>query len=433
MRSISLLAVCLLLVACGSTASRPAQPPISRATSAPAPAAPPSTAPAAAPANTSASAPANAPASAPTPAPALTSSADLSQLSFELEPLVEGFRKPTHVTAAGDGSARLFVTEQAGVIQIVRDGARLSEPFLDMRDLVESGGNEQGLLSVAFHPQYAQNGRFFVGYTDRDSNNVVAAYRVSADPDRADPTSGEVLLAVPDPAQNHNGGLLKFGPDGFLYVGMGDGGGGGDPWKNGQNLDALLGKILRLDVDGGKPYAVPSDNPFVGRDGARSEIWSWGLRNPWRFSFDRATGDLYIADVGQNEYEEVHFQPATSGGGENYGWSAMEGDVCFKGSCDPAAFVAPVATYAHADQVGGCSITGGYVYRGSAFPQIAGVYLYSDYCTGNLWAMRYVDGQWSSLAVGKFSINTSSFGEDEVGELYLTDLDGGGLYQLVVG
>jgi glucose/arabinose dehydrogenase len=432
MRFIPML-LCLLLVGCGPAASRPAQPPpASRATSAPAPAVPPSATSAAAPSTAAPATEAPAAASVPTPAPAPASSADLSQLSFALEPLVEGFSKPTHVTAAGDGSGRLFVTEQLGAIWIVRDGVRLETPFLDIRTLVQSNGNEQGLLSVAFHPQYAQNGRFFVGYTDRSDQNVVAAYQVSDDPDRADQASGEVLLAVADPAPNHNGGLLKFGPDGYLYVGMGDGGGGGDPWKNGQNLDALLGKILRLDVDGGAPYAVPADNPFVGRDGARGEIWAFGLRNPWRFSFDRATGDLYIADVGQNEYEEVHFQPAESGGGENYGWSAMEGDECFRGSCDPAAFVAPVATYAHADQVGGCSITGGYVYRGSAFPQIAGVYLYTDYCTGHLWAMHALDGDWVSEAVGQFSINTSSFGEDEAGELYLTDRDGGGLYRLVV-
>jgi glucose/arabinose dehydrogenase len=429
-----LLLVLLALAACGPVASRPDQS-TGRATSIPA-------APTSVPADPQ---PTNAePAlSTATPAPAATaapannppgvSAADPGTLTFALEPVVEGFTRPVHVTAANDGTGRLFVTEQYGAIWIVQNGQRLEEPFLDIRALVNANGNEQGLLSIAFHPQYAENGRFFVGYTARNGDNIVAAYRVSADPNRADHESAQVLLAVPDPAPNHNGGLVKFGPDGYLYVGMGDGGAAGDPWNNGQNLDSLLGKMLRLDVDNGEPYAIPADNPFVNEANIQPEIWALGLRNPWRFSFDRTTGDLYIADVGQNEYEEVHFQPANSTGGENYGWKIVEGAECFRAeTCDTNSLVPPVAVYAHADPVGGCSITGGYVYRGSAFPQLNGTYLYSDYCTGNFWALRNVDGQWVSAAVAQFRINPSSFGEDEAGELYLTDRDGGGLYRLVV-
>jgi glucose/arabinose dehydrogenase len=431
MRTYLLLAL-LLLAACGSATSRPDQSPTGRATSVPVA---PTNAASVAPTDAPPAAPAPTAADAPTAAPAApgNEAADLAALTFELEPVVEGFTRPVHVTAANDGSNRLFVTEQYGAIWVVRDGQRLDEPFLDIRALVNANGNEQGLLSIAFHPQYAENGRFFVGYTARNGDNTVAAYRVSDNPDRADHESGQVLLAVPDPAPNHNGGLVKFGPDGYLYIGMGDGGAAGDPWDNGQSLNSLLGKMLRIDVDNGEPYAIPDDNPFVNEANTQPEIWAWGLRNPWRFSFDRATGDLYIADVGQNEYEEVHFQPGTSAGGENYGWNTVEGDACFRAeTCDTSGFVPPVATYAHADQVGGCSITGGYVYRGSAFPQMNGVYLYTDYCTGYLWAMQNTDGRWNNQSVAKFNINPSSFGEDEAGELYLTDRDGGGLYRLVV-
>jgi glucose/arabinose dehydrogenase len=238
---------------------------------------------------------------------------------------------------------------------------------------------------------------------------------------------------VDQPAPNHNGGLLKFGPDGYLYIGMGDGGAAGDPWGHGQSLDTLLGKLLRIDVDSGDPYAVPPDNPFVGRDDARPEIWAYGLRNPWRFSFDRATGDLFIADVGQNAQEEVHFQPAASAGGENYGWDIMEGDACYDASsCDREGLELPVAVYAHSGEAGGCSITGGYVYRGGAFPALAGTYLYADFCSGNLWALRPGGDSWQSELVTTLDIRVSSFGEDEAGELYLTDRSGGGLYRLVV-
>jgi glucose/arabinose dehydrogenase len=425
-----LLLTLVLLAACSTAAQQPLPPvntpaPAPPTVAAPAPTAAPATAaPAVDPAPTAASAPPAVPAALPP--------AELAALDFSLEPVLEGFARPTHVTHAGDGSGRLFVTEQAGQIWIVRDGART--PFLDLTALVGARGNEQGLLSIAFHPNFTANNTFFVNYTDRDGTTVVARYTTDpADPDRGDPASAQVLLTIAQPAPNHNGGLLKFGPDGYLYIGTGDGGAAGDPWGNGQRLDTLLGKLLRIDVDGPAPYSVPADNPFVGRDDVRPEIWAWGLRNPWRFAFDQVTGDLYIADVGQNAYEEVHFEPANSPGGVNYGWNIMEGAVCFRANtCDQEGFDLPVAVYSHNQEPSGCSITGGYVYRGAAFPQLSGVYFYTDYCTGNLWALQQIDGAWQDMVVGRIGINASSFGEDEAGELYLADREGGGLYRLVV-
>lgn len=374
------------------------------------------------------------PAAPATPVTPAAPAGDLQRLSPRLTPVVQGLRRPTHVTGAGDGSGRLFVVEQAGRVRIVRDGQLLPRPFLDIEALVGSRANEQGLLSIAFHPRFAENGFFFVNYTNRNGHTVVARYRVSRDdPDRADPSSAAVLLRIEQPAANHNGGLLKFGPDGYLYIGTGDGGAAGDPWNNGQRLDTLLGKLLRIDVDGAAPYAIPPDNPMLNRAGARPEIWAYGLRNPWRFSFDRATGDLFIADVGQNAWEEVHFQPAGSRGGENYGWKIMEGKECFRAErCEQSGLELPIAVYSHGSPGGGCSITGGYVYRGAAFPQLTGVYLYADYCSGNLWGLRATGAGWSSALLGVLNIRASSFGENDAGELYLTDHGGGGLYRLVV-
>lgn len=402
------------------------------------PTAPPAGAPATAgPVDTPSSSPVRSPeAVAPTSAPSHSAiSADLAGLTFAIAPTGLEFERPVHVTSAPDGSGRLFVVEQAGRIWAVRDGARSEAPFLDIAGLVGSRGNEQGLLSVAFHPRYGENGQLFVNYTDLGGDTVVARYRAAGDPERADAASAEVLLRIAQPAPNHNGGLLKFGPDGYLYIGTGDGGAAGDPWGSGQNLESLLGKILRIDVDGAPPYTIPPGNPFVGRAGARAEIWAWGLRNPWRFAFDRITGDLYIADVGQNEQEEVHFQAADSPGGANYGWNVMEGDACFRAnSCDQSGLELPIAVYSHSGAAGGCSITGGYVYRGNAYPQIAGVYLYADYCSGNMWALRRGGDQdrWEAKLVSTIDIAVSSFGEDAAGELYLTDRDGGGLYRLVI-
>ncbi|HEU5322281.1 MAG TPA: PQQ-dependent sugar dehydrogenase, partial [Methylomirabilota bacterium] len=279
------------------------------------------------------------------------------------------FSGPLYVTAPPADTARLFVVEKTGAIRIVRRDTLLARPFLDLTDSV-SGGGEQGLLGLAFHPDYGVNRRFFVHYTDRAGDTRLVRYQVSSDPDSADYGSGVHLLFVDQPFANHNGGWIGFGPDGYLYMGLGDGGSGGDPQGNGQNLGTLLGKILRLDVDGGTPYGIPPDNPFVDSAGARGEVWAYGLRNPWRASFDRLTGDLFIGDVGQGGWEEISVQPAASAGGENYGWNVMEGTHCYAApTCDATGLVAPVTEYATRD---GCAVTGGYVYRGTAVPAIAG-------------------------------------------------------------
>ena len=362
---------------------------------------------------------------------------DAAAFALDLEAVADGFERPVHVADPGDGSGRLFVVEQQGRVRIVRDGEALPEPFLDIVDLVNSDGNEQGLLSIAFHPDYAANGTFFVGYTatatgDSVGDNTVARYRVAADdPDRADPVSGEVLLAVSDRYANHNGGLVLFGPDGRLYVGFGDGGSQGDPHGNGQNTEALLGKILRLDVDnadGDRPYAIPTDNPLADGGGA-PEVWAFGLRNPWRFSFDRATGDLYIADVGGGQFEEVDVEPAGGAGGANYGWNIMEGPACREDDeCDGAGLVLPVAAYDHSQ---GNAITGGYVYRGEAIPTLQGVYLYADFGSGLLWGLgRDAAGEWATAEPIDTGLNISSFGEDEAGEVYATAFDGT-LYRVI--
>jgi len=337
-------------------------------------------------------------------------------------PVVSGLSSPVWLTAP-PGDPRLFVVEQRGTIRIVKDGSLLPEPFLDLRPAVASGG-ERGLLGLAFHPDYASNGRFYVDYTDPQGDTRVVAYRVSAsDPDRADPASGDTILAVDQPYSNHNGGLVTFGPDGMLYVGLGDGGSGGDPRGNGQNRGTLLGAILRLDVDGGSPYRIPPDNPFVGQAGFRGEIWAWGLRNPWRYSFDPASGLLYIADVGQNDWEEINAEPARSGG-LNYGWNVMEGRHCYgSSSCDAQGLVQPILEYDHRD---GCSITGGFVYRGSAMPDLQGTYFYSDYCSGWLRSLRYdgtAVGEERSWDVGSLG-QVLSFGEDAAGELYVLSANG---------
>lgn len=415
-RSIILIFVMLLLAGCGTTETMPA-PPAEAAIPTAERVEPVAQPPTAVPAPTVIATP-------PEPTPA---SRDLADLAISAVPFATGFAEPTYLTAAGDGSGRLFVVEKAGTIRVLVNGDSLPQPFLDIRELVGSQGSEQGLLSVAFHPQYADNGRFFVNYTDRSGATVIAEYRVSDDPNSADASTARAFLRIEQPAGNHNGGLIKFGPDGYLYIGTGDGGRAGDPWNNAQSLDTLLGKMLRIDVDDVEPYAVPPDNPFINRDGARNEIWAYGLRNPWRFAFDRATGDLYIADVGQNQYEEVHVQPAASNGGENYGWKIMEGAVCFEGDCDQSGLEQPVAVYSHAD---GCSITGGYMYRGAQYPELAGVYFYTDFCSGNLWAMQRVTTGWENARIGELPGSISSFGEDEAGELYAVDLVEGSIYRL---
>jgi len=346
-----------------------------------------------------------------------------------LQPVItSGLTSPVAITNAGDGSGRLFITEQTGTIRIWNGTSLLPTPFLDIHTLVSCCG-EQGLLSVAFHPNYPTNGFFYVNYTNTGGNTVIARYHVTGDPNVADPASASILLTIPQPYANHNGGQLQFGADGFLYIGMGDGGSGGDPQNRSQNLGELLGKILRIDVDGAPPYAVPPTNPFVAVPGARPEIWAYGLRNPWRFSFDRATHDLYIGDVGQNLWEEVDFQPASSAGGENYGWRLMEGFHCYNPStgCNDGTLTLPILEYGHNP---GCSVTGGYVYRGSSIPQLYGTYLYGDYCSGVIWgASRSCAGAWSTAPLVDSPLNISSFGEDESGEIYVTHI-GGAVYRV---
>ena len=348
-----------------------------------------------------------------------------------VEKVGDDFEEPVQLTHAGDGSGRLFIVGRRGTIQIIQGGAVQPAPFLNIGNLVSTGGSEQGLLGLAFHPGYRNNGRLFVNYTDTDGHTVIAEYRVSADdPNRANPDAVKVVLEYEQPYRNHNGGMLAFGADGYLYVGTGDGGSGGDPLGNGQKLTTVLGKMLRIDVDAGSPYAVPSDNPFVGVADVRPEIWAYGLRNPWRYSFDRETGDLYIADVGQNSIEEVSFQPAGSAGGENYGWNITEGSRCFSPgeACDKSGFVLPIAEYSHEE---GCSITGGYVYRGQSETALRGHYVFGDYCSGRIWtSVRSADGAWTTTERLTTGLSISSFGEDENGEIYFLDYRGGAIFRI---
>ena len=327
------------------------------------------------------------------------------------------------VANAGDGSGRLFVLIQSGTIRIYQNGAVLDTPFLDITDRVGSSGLEQGLLGIAFHPDYKQNGFFYVNYTDKNGDTVIARYQVTADPNRADPASEKALIRVDQPFANHNGGSVVFGPDGYLYLGLGDGGSGGDPFGNGQSLNTLLGKVLRIDVNSGDPYGIPPDNPFA-KGGGKPEIWAYGLRNPWRFSFDAQTHDLYLADVGQGTYEEIDYLPAGSPGGANFGWNYREGAHDFKGPVPAGVSVIdPVFEYTHAE--GGCSVTGGEVYRGSRLPQWQGVYLFGDYCSGKIWGLlRHPDGTWEGKLLFQTDYSIASFGVDEQNELYVIDLGG---------
>lgn len=381
----------------------------------------------------------------PTPPPTATSTATPTATPTPLSPiagvavepyLAAGLQKPTVITHAFDD--RLFVVEQVGRIRIVRDGMLAPDPFLDIVNLVGSASSEQGLLGLAFHPNYATagatgEGQFYVNYTDKNGDTHISRFSVSADnPDRADPQSEVEYLFVDQPYPNHNGGILSFGPDGYLYAGLGDGGSADDPLNAGQSRTTLLGKILRLDVDSETDqYAIPPDNPFAGATDTLPEIWAYGLRNPWRFSFDRATGDLYIADVGQATWEEVNFQPASSAGGENYGWRIMEGLHCFKAdTCDQTGLVLPIFEYDHSQ---GCSITGGYVYRGQAHPEMTGNYFVADYCSGIIWRLFPEGERWRADLVHDSALVISTFGEDVNGELFLTDYAHGAIYRLVPG
>jgi glucose/arabinose dehydrogenase len=323
----------------------------------------------------------------------------------------------------------MFVLEQGGRIFVLQNGnVLLPDPFLDISSEVGSQGSEQGLLGIAFSPQYARDGFFYVNYTDRAGNTVISRFKVSQNPDLADPASEQNLLHVDQPFPNHNGGSVVFGPDGYLYLGLGDGGSAGDPQKNGQSLNTLLGKILRIDVSGAGGYKIPRDNPFASA-GGRPEIWAYGLRNPWRFSFDRLTGDLYIADVGQDTYEEIDFRPAGSPGGANFGWNFREGAHPFRGvPPDNAALIDPVFEYDHTQ---GCSVTGGYVYRGKDLPGLNGVYLFSDYCSGTIWGLLQAGGAWKSAVLFDSGMHVTSFGEDQNGEIYLLDQGDGSVHRLM--
>jgi glucose/arabinose dehydrogenase len=353
---------------------------------------------------------------------------------------VSGLARPLHITHAGDGTDRLFVVEQPGIIRIVQDGAVRSTPFLDITDRVRLKVYDEGLLSLAFPPRYAEKAHFYVGYVNHEGKTVVSRFAVTDDPNVADPESEEILIEFEETysINIHNGGRLAFGPgDGYLYIANGDGGFNedlsGDPVNNAQNPMSLLGKILRIDVESGvEGYTIPTNNPFYGRRGYRGEIWALGLRNPWHFSFDRQTGEMYVGDVGQLSWEEVNFQPAYSRGGDNYGWRILEGDYCHNPSRDctaPEAYVPPVVQYSH--EGGHCAVIGGMVYRGAEYPELEGVYFYGDWCTGYVWGLREGEEGWETQLVYDAPFNISSFGEDEQGRVYLTDLDGGIIYELI--
>ncbi|MFP5352076.1 MAG: PQQ-dependent sugar dehydrogenase [Actinomycetota bacterium] len=343
---------------------------------------------------------------------------DPGAVDLELVSFVNGLEAPLLATHAGDGSDRMFVVEQAGRIRVVRDGRLLAEPFLDISDRLVSGG-EQGLLGLAFHPGFERNGRFFVNYTDEAGDTVVSRFRARPGSDVASDAE-LVLLRIDQPYANHNGGHLAFGPDGYLYIATGDGGSGGDPHNNGQRLDTLLGKLLRIDVDRGDTYAIPDDNPFA-EAGGEPEIWAYGLRNPWRFSFD--SEHLWIADVGQNALEEVNRRRADEAG-VNYGWNVMEGTDCYgSGDCESGGLVQPVAEYSHED---GCSITGGYVYRGEGSPDMQGGYFFGDFCSGTIWSIPAdVSERTRPIEMLASGRSISSFGVDEQGELYMVDMGAG--------
>src|SRR5438552_4464552 len=341
--------------------------------------------------------------------------------------VASGLTLPVEIAHAGDASGRLFVVEQGGAIKIIKDGAVLATPFLNITAQVLSGG-ERGLLGLAFHPQFRANGKFYVYYTRQaDGTIVVSEYlRSAANADVADPATERQLFTVTHPLSNHNGGHMVFGPDGYLYIGIGDGGGGGDTDNNAQNLGVRLGKLLRIDVNAASGFAVPPSNPFVGQAGALPEIWAYGLRNPWKFNFDRASGDLLIADVGQNAWEEVDFEPAGDPGGRNYGWRITEGNHCFNppSGCNLAGITLPIIEYGHNFSSGGFAIIGGYVYRGRKSRALRGLYLYGDNVSNHMWAAAAAEN-WtpSPLINGPGSIST--FGEDEAGELYVASLNGG--------
>lgn len=354
--------------------------------------------------------------------------------SLDLATIATGLFQPTFLTSPPGDTGRLFVTEQNGYIRLIKHGVLQATPFLDIHTLV-TNGSEQGLLSMAFYPDYATSGRFIVSYTspigtEDGGTSVLARYTVSANPDVATATPQHELLRFDQPYSNHNGGLIAFGPDGYLYAGFGDGGSGGDPQGHGQDRTDLLGSMLRLDVSGAGDYTSPAGNPYATSGTFRHELWNYGLRNPWRFSFDRSNGNLYIGDVGQEQTEEVDVALGGDHGGENYGWNEVEGDHCYTGGCNLSLYVPPVFTYNHSV---GCAIIGGYVYRGSDIAGLAGTYFFSDACSGWVHSFR-----WSAGGISEFKTwpnlgghgGVQSFGEDTRGELYVLTSEGG-VYKIV--
>ena len=363
----------------------------------------------------------------------------ISTFSFSQEiNLVEvasGFSSPVDIANAGD--ERLFVVERRGRIKVINaDGTVRDELFLNIDDIVRnvSGQGEQGLLGLAFHPNYTENGFFFVNYTGNDGNTIVERYSVTDDENIADPTTGKMIIQVYQPAANHNGGCIQFGPDGYLYIGMGDGGSADDPWNNSQNRQELLGKMLRIDIDTDEPYLIPEDNPFASDDFTLDEIWAIGLRNPWRFSFDSETGDLWIADVGQNQIEEIDFQSANSDGGENYGWRCYEGNRFTNNDAQnecPTDTVPPVFEVEQNFPNGPCSVTGGYVYRGTQSLDLVGKYIFADYCNGEFFSVEpNGTGGWNGNSILDSEHNISTFGLGSDGELYIASFFEGSILRV---
>jgi len=375
---------------------------------------------------------------APTPAPTPQPPAipfNPANVAVTLKSIATLAGRPLAVTNAGDGSGRLFIADQDGRIWVMRDGAVLGQPMLDITDRVSCCG-ERGLLGIAFHPDFPADPRVFVDYTGNGGETVVSSFVVPAGTaDLADAGSETVILTFAQPYSNHNGGALAFGQDGLLYVSTGDGGSAGDPQDNGQRLDTLLGKILRIDIDGssgGNAYAIPASNPFVGRAAAREEIWLTGLRNPWRISFDRTTDDLWIGDVGQGDWEEIDVAPSSAGGGANYGWNRMEGDHCYPigSSCSKTGLALPASEYDHSG--GRCTVIGGGVYRGPAYSILRGGYLFADHCSGTIWGIvASKGGIQAPVVMGSTAFGLAGFGESEEGELYAVNVSNGMLYRVV--
>ncbi len=384
-------------------------------------------------------------------------------LLFSKEPslssvlVADGFTKPVYVCQPPGESNRLFVLEQKGLIIIIKNGQKIRTPFVDLRDRIHHPvipGDERGLLGMAFHPDYPSNGFVYLNYIDKEDYTTVSQWTLSRYPDQLDKSSEKVLLKIKQPFSNHNGGHMVFGPKGYLYISLGDGGKWGDPFNHAQQLNNLFGKILRIDINNSEPYSIPNDNPFVDNKEALGEIWMYGLRNPWRFSFDRKTGDIYIGDVGQDMWEEIDFVSAEDAGGQNFGWHIMEGNHCYnpKKDCDTTG-VLPIFEYPNdanymkvltgfgETNVDGCSVTGGVVYRGKELPEFWGTYFFADYCSGNIWTFKEVNGQATdfknrsdeiNLGGGRFTTYISSFGEDNAGELYFVDYNGA-VYKMIKG